>query len=185
MPDGLARRVEFGTPSAAAVLPLADAVMAAWAGDGRMNDLDARSALRVVVVDDDRDATDSLALLVDLWGHEVRRAYSGAGGLALVADAVPDVVFIDITMPEIDGAQLARHLRAQARCADALLVAVTGWADVSHRRLWESAFDHYLIKPVVPDVLETLLRDRARLVRSRAVAAGLVALRPTRLSWRT
>jgi CheY-like chemotaxis protein len=77
------------------------------------------------------------------------------------------VLFIDIGMPKINGYQLARHLRRQSRFADSLLVAITGWADEPHRRLWADAFDHYLNKPVDPPALEKLLRDRGRLVRSR------------------
>jgi CheY-like chemotaxis protein len=123
--------------------------------------------LRVLVVDDNRDAADTLAVLVKRWGHVPRVAYDGAVALIMAIDETPDVLFVDIGMPEMDGFELARQLRRQIRFADTLLVAVTGWADQEHRRLWQEAFDCYLIKPVDPPVLENLLRDRARLGRSR------------------
>jgi CheY-like chemotaxis protein len=123
--------------------------------------------LRVLVVDDNRDAADTLAVLVKRWGHRPRVAYDGAVALIMAIDDPPDVLFLDIGMPELDGFQLARQLRRQVRFADTLLVAVTGWADPAHRRLWQEAFDCYLIKPVNPPLLENLLRDRAWLGRSR------------------
>jgi CheY-like chemotaxis protein len=124
--------------------------------------------LRVLVADDNRDAADSWSILIKLWGHGARVAYDGLAALAIASDELPDVLLLDIAMPKMDGHQLARHLRRQERFANTLLIAVTGWADKAHRQLWESAFDHYLIKPVPPPALETLLWDRARLVRSRS-----------------
>jgi CheY-like chemotaxis protein len=99
-------------------------------------------------------------------------AYDGVDALAQASAELPDVLLIDIGMPKMDGFQLACHLRRQIRYVNTLLVAVTGWADRPHRRLWTAAFDHYLIKPVDPSKLDKLLRDRGRLVRSRIGGAG-------------
>ena len=143
----------------------ADAVMEAWTGGGNAI-VASRGLLRVLIVDDNRDAVNSLSQLVKIWGHDPSVAYDGVEGLAKACAQLPDVLFIDIGMPNMDGFQLARQLRKQPRFGDTLLVAVTGWADEPHRHLWEGAFDHYLIKPVEPSELERLLRDRNRLVRT-------------------
>jgi CheY-like chemotaxis protein len=126
----------------------------------------------VLVVDDNRDAADTLSILVKIWGHDVRVAYDGAAAFALAAAERPDVLLLDIVMPKMDGFHLARHLRRQTRFQDTLLVAVTGYADEVHRRLWEGAFDHYLIKPVEPPALEKLLLERDRPARSPVEVGG-------------
>jgi CheY-like chemotaxis protein len=124
--------------------------------------------LRVLVADDNRDAADTLSVLVKLWGHDVRAAYDGAAALELVSAYGPDVLLLDIAMPRIDGCRLAQHLRRQSRFQDTLLVAVTGYADEAHQLLCEEAgFDHYLIKPVEPSAVQRLLLlQRDRLVMS-------------------
>ncbi len=145
--------------------PPAGRITAAWRAGGADSPAPAE-LLRVLIVDDNRDAADTLSILVKKWGHAPRVAYDGVAALAMASDTF-DVLFIDIGMPKMDGFQLARHLRRQIRFTDALLVAITGWADEAHRRLWEDAFDYYLIKPVEPSALEKLLRDQARLIWSR------------------
>jgi CheY-like chemotaxis protein len=132
--------------------------------------------LRVLVVDDNRDAADSLAMLATLWGYDARRAYDGAAALRSALTNPPDVVLMDIGMPRMDGFRLARLLRRPARLVDALLVAVTGYADEAHRRLGAAAFDHYLVKPIEPTTVERLLlRERFRRAAwaSRAGDGGL------------
>lgn len=117
--------------------------------------------LRVLVVDDNRDTADSLAILVGMWGHEVRTAYDGSA-IHDVPKFQPDVIVLDIGMPKMDGNSVARQLRQQA-CYDAtLIIAVTGYHDEARRMLSRDAgFDHYLIKPVDPRVLEKLLLLKA------------------------
>jgi CheY-like chemotaxis protein len=78
----------------------------------------------------------------------------------------PDVMLLDVSMPGVNGFQVAQLVRKQPQLQAVLLVAVTGWGDPVHRLLWEKAFDHYLLKPVAPSVLEALLageRDRKAL----------------------
>jgi CheY-like chemotaxis protein len=98
-----------------------------------------------------------MSMLVQLWGHVVHQAHDGVAALEAALVFEPDVLLLDIAMPLLDGCQVARQLRQQARCQDTLLVALTGYGDDGHRLLWEGAFDHYLIKPVDPVTVERLL----------------------------
>jgi CheY-like chemotaxis protein len=127
-----------------------------------------RRLLRVLVVDDLRDAADSLSTLVELWGHVVRQAYDGAAALEIASAYLPDVVLLDLAMPKMDGCQLARLLRQQACFTHTLLIAITGYADETHRRLCEAAgFDQRLVKPVAPVLVERLLQlEKDRLAES-------------------
>ncbi len=123
--------------------------------------------LRVLVVDDNHDCADSLSMLVQLWGNDVRTAYDGAAALKMAVVHQPDVVLLDLTMLKMDGCQVARQLRQQAAFADTLLIAVSGWTDEVHlQRCDEAGFDHYLIKPIDLASLEILLfRERRQLTR--------------------
>lgn len=124
--------------------------------------------LRVLVADGNRDAADSFATLVKLWGHDVRTAYDGRTALEMTSRYRPDILFLEIALTKMNGYQLAGHLRRQTRFKDALLIALTGYADKAHRRLGEEAgFDLYLSKPADPLILEILLGlEQARLARS-------------------
>jgi CheY-like chemotaxis protein len=112
----------------------------------------------VLIVDDYRASTDTMSMLVGAWGHDVRRAYDGATGLALAAAYQPDVLLLDIVMPGISGLELARQVRRQARLNDCLLVAVTGRTDARHLLQCEQAgIDLFLLKPVNLSFLRNLL----------------------------
>jgi two-component system, chemotaxis family, CheB/CheR fusion protein len=121
--------------------------------------------LRVFVVDDNRDAADSLAMLVKLWGHDVECGYNGTAIHKLQAFG-PDVVLLDIGLPKMDGNSMTRTLRGDEKHANTLIIAVTGYHDEA-RRLFakEAGFDHYLIKPVDPSVLEKLLMVKSLSLR--------------------
>ncbi|MDE2448961.1 MAG: response regulator [Gammaproteobacteria bacterium] len=113
---------------------------------------------RVLIVDDNADSAQSLALLVRHWGHEVAVARDAREALARAETLEPDVALVDIGMPGVDGHELARRLRAQPRYRDALLVAVTGYGraedrDAAHR----AGFDAYLVKPADSAELAKLL----------------------------
>ena len=100
----------------------------------------------------------SLSLLVKLWGHSVRMAYGGVPALEAAAAYQPDVVLLDIAMPVMDGNEVARRLRRQARYQKTLLIAISGYVDGAHRLSSAKAgFDRYLIKPVELLILEELL----------------------------
>jgi two-component system CheB/CheR fusion protein len=116
------------------------------------------SALCVLIVDDVPDAVESLALLVRLWGHRAVVACDGPAALRLARVERPDVVLLDLGLRGMDGCEVARRLRAEPGLAGALLVAVTGYADGSHRRLaCEAGVELYLVKPVEPEALERVL----------------------------
>ena len=104
---------------------------------------------RILVVDDNRDAAEALRTLMRMAGHEVRAAYDGTGALAAAAEFAPEAVLLDIWLPDMDGFELARHLRSHAATRDALLVAVTGHGgadDVQRSRA--AGIDEHLTKPL-------------------------------------
>jgi signal transduction histidine kinase len=114
---------------------------------------------RVLVADDNRDAADSMAILMGGAGHLVRVAYDGAEALSVAEEFRPDVAFLDIGMPKMNGYDVARRLR-EARGASIRLIALTGWGQDSDRqRSEEAGFDEHLVKPVSPDVFTRMLRN--------------------------
>jgi CheY-like chemotaxis protein len=113
------------------------------------------------VVDDDRDFTDALALLLLKWGHAVRVAHSGAEALRIAATWQPAIVLLDLAMPGMDGLQLARQLRAAPATADAVLIAMTGCTSEAVRcRAGELGVTSYVLKPADPASLRQLLTAR-------------------------
>jgi CheY-like chemotaxis protein len=114
--------------------------------------------VRVLVVDDHPDTTTSFSLLLRQMGHEVCAVTSGAEALRLAREFRPEVALIDIQMPEVDGHEVARGLRATPGLEHALLVAMTGYASGDKRRAPEGDFDVFLLKPVSPEDLAALLR---------------------------
>ncbi len=115
------------------------------------------SGKRLLVVDDNQDAADSLAMLLRLQGHEVRVAYSGMAALEMTKTYSPDVVLLDIGMPGMDGYEVARRLRQTPGLGNVMLAALTGWGQKEdRRRTAEAGFDHHLVKPVEPTALVTL-----------------------------
>jgi CheY-like chemotaxis protein len=106
------------------------------------------SPRRILVLDDNRDAADTLAMMLELLGHEVRRLYDPLQAVEVVSEFDPDVVFLDIGMPTLSGYELARQLRALPRGNERRLIAVTGWGQPDdRRRTTEAGFDHHLVKP--------------------------------------
>ena len=117
-------------------------------------------ARRILVVDDNADAADSLGMLLEVRGDDVRIAYDGLEALDVAAEFNPQVVLLDIGMPKISGYDVARRLRDE-RGDSVLLVAITGWGQEDDRqRARESGFDHHFTKPVDFDSLLALI-DRA------------------------
>lgn len=115
---------------------------------------------RIVIIDDNVDAAESLAMLLRLKSHEVHVAYDGPTGVSLTMKTAPDCVLVDIGLPGIDGYEVAKRLRAHDTDG-MLLVALTGYGNSEDRMKSEQAgFDHHLVKPVSQSVLEDLLRER-------------------------
>lgn len=114
--------------------------------------------LRVLVVDDNADAADSLAGLLRLRGHEIRVAYSGAKAIALAQVFQPDLAFLDIGMPDMSGYDVARRLRQVPGLERMMMTALTGWGtDVDRARSADVGFDEHLIKPLTSASLDALL----------------------------
>jgi signal transduction histidine kinase len=108
----------------------------------------AASPRRVLVIDDNCDSADTLAMMLEMLGHEAQRIYDPHTAEHAVSTFAPDVVFLDIGMPGISGYDVARQLRASALGPDLTLVAVTGWGQPEdRRRTAEAGFDHHLVKP--------------------------------------
>ncbi len=117
--------------------------------------------LRVLVVDDNRDAADSLALLLKCWGYAPRVAYDGPAALALAAAEAPAAALLDIGLPGMDGCEVARRLRGLPATARALLIAVTGRGrDEDVRRCHEAGIDLHFIKPFDPEEIHRALTAR-------------------------
>ncbi len=113
---------------------------------------------RMLVVDDNHDAADSLAVLLRTMGGEVRTAYDGRSALSLLDELQPHIVFLDIGMPGMDGYEVARLMRRRRSGAAAVLVAVTGWGQpADRRRASEAGFDDHLLKPATYDDLRGIV----------------------------
>jgi signal transduction histidine kinase/ActR/RegA family two-component response regulator len=113
---------------------------------------------RVLVVDDNHDAADSLAAVLEFEGHEVRTAYGAREALRASRSFRPEVVFLDIGMPEMNGLDVARRLRQQDESRHAHLIAMTGWGQEADRRRAKAAgFDDHLVKPVTPEAVAEVL----------------------------
>ena len=113
---------------------------------------------RVLVVDDNHDAADTLALLLELLGHEIRTAHDGPQALAAAEAFKPEVVLLDIGLPGMNGYEVCRRLREQPWGREALVVALTGWGqDEDQRQASDAGFDRHLVKPVEESVLLDLL----------------------------
>jgi signal transduction histidine kinase/ActR/RegA family two-component response regulator len=116
---------------------------------------------KILVVDDNRDSAMSLSLLLELEGHDVRRAFDGLEALEIADEFRPEVALLDIGMPRLDGYGAARELRRREWAHALMLIALTGWGQQEDKRLArEAGFDHHLVKPVDPDALRRLLAER-------------------------
>jgi CheY-like chemotaxis protein len=166
--EGLGRGSEF-----IAYLPLASApaeeepAPAPAAGD-------ARPGLRVLVVDDNQDGADMLALSLSILGHEVLTLYDPLEVEAAAERFRPTLAFLDVGMPRLNGYDLAARLRASDWCRETLLVALTGWGqDSDRRRSAESGFDEHLVKPIDLDTIVAMCTAaHARTASLREPAGG-------------
>jgi signal transduction histidine kinase len=122
----------------------------------------APAALRVLIVDDNRDVTTSLERLLGRLGYDVRSAFDGAAGLEVAEVFRPRVALLDVGMPKMSGYDLARRIREYEWGKDMVLVAVTGWGQPEDkRRAREAGFDHHLVKPEAANDLVSLLASLA------------------------
>jgi DNA-binding response OmpR family regulator len=123
-------------------------------------------ALRILIVDDDRDAVATLSALLQHDGHDVIQAYSGGGVLSLVRSREPDAVLLDIGMPGATGFEVARELRERLGRYCPPLIAVTAWTQPAAREMGRLAgFSHYMTKPYSPQDLRAVLASLAATTR--------------------
>ena len=118
--------------------------------------------LRILIADDNIDAAEIFSLLLEVAGHDTDIANDGHAALKMVRELNPDIAFLDIGMPGMNGYEVAKAIRAIARLADVTLVALTGWGSEQDRELSKNAgFDHHFIKPVDMRIIEKLLAEVA------------------------
>ncbi len=151
--DGLGKGSEFVVylpVASAAEAELPAAVIETPRGPGR----------RILVADDNNDAAESLAMMLEIMGHEVRTASDGEAAVSITADFRPDLVLMDLGMPRLTGYEAARQIRAQPLGNLPYLVALTGWgADEDRRRTQDAGFDRHLVKPVELDTLNKMIAE--------------------------
>lgn len=141
--------------------------------------------LRIQVVDDNRDGADALGLLAESLGHRVHVSYGGLAALKVAVAFRPDLMLVDLAMPEMDGCSLAERIREQSAFAQTKLVAITGHADLGHRTLaMKAGFDSVFAKPVALSDIRTALASvtpvlalRKQMRNGSAQRAGLAAER--------
>jgi len=113
---------------------------------------------RILLVDDNRDAADSLARLIQSLGHDVKAVYGGTEAIEQTAAFQPDMALVDIGMPDLDGYETVRRLRERRGNVHLIVVAVTAWTrDEDNRRAYESGFDLHVAKPMNVEKLKELL----------------------------
>jgi PAS domain S-box-containing protein len=116
---------------------------------------------RILIADDNRDAADSLSMLLELAGHEVRVAHHGRAAVSLAQAFRPHIALLDIGMPDLSGYEVAQALRREPWGQGIRLIALTGWGQEKDRRqALEAGFDHHLTKPIDPDQLEAFIASR-------------------------
>jgi len=113
-----------------------------------------KSSLRILIVDDNRDGADSLAMMLRIMGNYTRTAYDGQEGADLAGEFLPDVMLLDIGLPKLNGYEVCSYIREQSWGKSVVLIAVTGWGqDDDRRRSHEAGFDSHMVKPVDPQAL--------------------------------
>jgi len=125
--------------------------------------MEEQGARLVLVVEDNADAAEALTMLLEVLGHRVRAVHDGATALDVAQASPPDVMLVDIGLPGIDGYEVARRVREDARLNGVLLVALTGYGQEEDRQRTKAAgFDHHFTKPVEPDALNRLVTGLPR-----------------------
>lgn len=150
--EGVGRGSEFIVRLPRSEPPAPPAASPAPAGGGPA------AAWRILVVDDNRDVAETLALVFEIDGHEVYRGYGGEEAVRIAAEMRPELVLLDLGMPEVNGFEACRRIRAEPWGRAMRLVALTGWGqEEDRRRTAEAGFDAHLVKPVDPAALSDLL----------------------------
>ena len=113
---------------------------------------------RVLIVDDNRDTADTLSVLLQIWGHETRKAYDSESVIQHALAFQPEVVLLDLGLPRLDGFAVARKLREYQKLVSVRIAAITGYTAASDvRKCQDAGFDEYFAKPIVSDRLHEYL----------------------------
>jgi CheY-like chemotaxis protein len=140
------------------VLELPVVVTATTSTPTRADAMPTCSPRRILVADDNRDAAESLKLILELGGHDVHTVFDGESAVRCAETFEPDIALVDIGMPRANGYEVASRIREQPWGKGIYLVALTGWGqDDDKRRAHEAGFDAHLVKPVPPEALDRLL----------------------------
>lgn len=127
-----------------------------------MGSAEAKKACRVLVVDDNEDTAQSLAMLLDVEGYDVRMAHDGLAAVKTADEFHPDVALLDIGLPHMSGYDVARHIR-EHQGADVVLVAITGWGTSEDiKRSMDAGFNHHFTKPADPERLKEIIAREGR-----------------------
>jgi CheY-like chemotaxis protein len=119
-----------------------------------------KSAFRILIVDDNVDGADSLAVMLNILGNDTRTAYDGQTGVQEAERFRPDVALFDIGLPKLNGYEACQRIRKQPWGKGVVLIAVTGWGqEDDRRRSQEAGFDYHMVKPVDPQALMKLLAE--------------------------
>jgi CheY-like chemotaxis protein len=139
-------------------LPAVVAAAGPLSADGVEEPAAPKSSLRILIVDDNRDAADSLGMLLRIMGNDTRTAYDGQEGVDVAGEFWPDVMLLDIGLPKLNGHEACRRIRGRPWGKKVVLIAMTGWGQEEDRRLsHEAGFDYHMVKPVDPQELMKLL----------------------------
>jgi DNA-binding response OmpR family regulator len=126
------------------------------------------AVLRILIVDDNEDGAESLGRILTLHGHSIALAFDGRSAIRCAREVLPDLILIDIGLPDISGFEVAQQLRDDANFSECMLVALSGWSAASHMEMDQSKFfDRYLMKPASAEEVQAVVRECA-LRQSRA-----------------
>jgi len=162
-------------------LPALDALQANGKKPGDQHiQAENRPARRVLIVDDNQDATQTLATLMKMWNYEVQIAHDGLSALSIAKTFQPDVAFLDVGLPGMNGFEVAKQLRRLLNHRSLLVVALSGYGQDEHRQqAREADIDHYLVKPVPPEVLQDfLLKSESVPATSSRITSGSISSNP-------
>jgi PAS domain S-box-containing protein len=139
-------------------LPLVERIAATADSGETTPDAEESRPQRVLIVDDNIDAATSMMMFVRAWGFDVRTAHDGVGAVEAALDYRPDIILLDLGLPQLDGYEVAERIRSVSKLRDTALIAVTGYGrEEDRRRTRDAGFLHHFVKPVDPDSLRVLL----------------------------
>ena len=152
--DGPGKGSEF-------VVRLPIVLQASWAEEVIQDEVAIpNSSLCILIVDDNKDAADSLSMMLNIAGYDTHAAYDGQEGMDVAKELQPDVLLLDIGMPKLNGYEVCRQIRGQSWGKETLVIATTGWGQDKDRRLsQEAGFDHHMVKPIDTASLMKILKE--------------------------